>query len=409
LIGISKIVRDITERLSLEAQFRQAQKMEAVGRLAGGVAHDFNNLLGIISGYCGLLLEEAPAGHPMRAYLVEIERAGQRAASLTRQLLAYGRKQFLAPEVINLNAVVIDCEKMLRRLLGEDIELATVSAPDKGWARVDVGQLEQALMNMAINARDAMPQGGKLTIETAPVMLDETYCQSRGDLKPGPHVMLAMTDSGSGMDAQTKAHIFEPFFTTKEVGKGSGLGLAMVFGFVQQSGGHIAVYSEPGLGSAFKLYFPAVAPACPVQKPAPVAEMALPGSETILLVEDELDLRKLTRQILSQHGYTVLEAGNGGEAVQLAASHAGRIDLLLSDVVMPVMGGRQLAAQLEALRPAIKVLFMSGYTDDAVMRHGVLASETAYIQKPFTVESLPLKVRKVLDEPGKPAGVTPAP
>ena len=396
VIGISKITRDITERKALEAQFQQAQKMEAVGRLAGGVAHDFNNLLGIISGYCGLLLGEAPEGRPMHDYLVEIQKAGERAASLTRQLLAYSRKQILAPDVVDLNEVVQDCEKMLRRLLGEDVELTTVAAPELSRARVDISQLEQALINLAVNARDAMPRGGKLTIETANVTLDETYSHTHPEVNPGPHVMMAVSDTGSGMDAGTKAQIFEPFFTTKEAGKGTGLGLAMVFGFIKQSGGHISVYSEPGVGSTFKIYLPAVESAEVVERTEEVGEPIPMGCETILLVEDEHDLRKLARQILSRQGYAVLEAADGVEALRLAESYPDPIHLLISDVVMPVMGGRQLAAQIAALRPGIKVLFMSGYTDDAVMRHGVLSSETPFIQKPFTVDSLPLKVRKVL-------------
>ena len=397
VIGVAKIVREITERKSLEAQFRQAQKMEAIGRLAGGVAHDFNNLLTLISGYCELSLSEIPADQPVGKYLTEMKKAGERAAALTRQLLAFARKQILVPDIIDLNIVVKDCETMLRRLLGEDVDLKSILAPNLGQVGVDGHQLEQALINLAINARDAMPQGGKLTIETVNVTLDETYSRTHQEVKPGRYVMLAVSDTGSGMDELTQSHIFEPFFTTKEPGRGTGLGLAMVFGFIKQSGGHISVYSELGLGTTFKIYLPQTTPEI-VEASSPVDATHTDGCETILLVEDEPELRKLAKRILSQHGYNVLAAADGREALRLAELYANPIDLLVTDVVMPVMGGRELARQISALRPAIKVLFMSGYTDDAVMRHGVLSAETAFLQKPFTVEGLLAKVRKVLEQ-----------
>jgi PAS domain S-box-containing protein len=390
------IVTDVTERKSLEEQFRQAQKMESVGRLAGGVAHDFNNLLTIISGYSELMLSETPPGHPLRDYLMEIKKAGERATILTRKLLAYSRRQILAPDVLDVNALVQDAESMLKRVLGEDVEFVTVPGADLGLTRVDAGQLEQSLMNLAINARDAMPRGGRFTIETATVNLDEDYAHTHPEVKPGPYVRLTVTDTGCGMDEATLAHVFEPFFTTKEPGKGTGLGLAMVFGFVKQSGGQVTALSQPGRGSTFQLYFPRV------ETPAPAAETRADGDapphrgETILLVEDEEDLRKLALELLTQHGYTVLEAPDGLAALRLAEAYPGAIDLLVSDVVMPGMDGRQLAGRLAALRPAIKTLFMSGYTDDTVLRHDILTAETSFLQKPFSVAALPQKVRQVL-------------
>jgi len=393
LMGIAKIARDITGQKSLEDQFRQAQKMESIGRLAGGVAHDFNNLLTIISGYSDLLLKETKPDQPQHEFLKEIKKAGERAAALTRQLLAYSRRQLLEPDLVDLNTLVQEEENMLKQVLGADVELSLVPTDNMGRIRVDAGQLEQALMNLAINARDAMPKGGKLTIQTAQVGPEDVLGFGPQDLKPGPYVLLTMTDTGCGMEAATLAHIFEPFFTTKEAGQGTGLGLAMVFGFVKQSGGHICAVSQPGQGCTFKLYFPLVetpAPATEVRPPAP-------GGKTILLVEDEVDLRKLARRILIRNGYIVLEAADGPTALQLAEQHAGPIDLLVSDMVMPRMDGRQLAERLAAARPGIKVLLMSGYTDDAVMRHGVLNSETAFLQKPFAVEALPAKVRQVME------------
>jgi PAS domain S-box-containing protein len=397
VMGSTKIARDITERITLEKQFHQSQKMEALGRLAGGVAHDFNNLLTVIQGYSEMLFSETHEAHPMRDPLMEIIKAGERAASLTRQLLAYSRKQILVAEVCDLNALAQDCKNMLGRLLGEDIALTLVKAGDLGRVRVDARQLELALINLAINARDAMPRGGHLTIETANVTLDEAYSSIHPEVKPGEHVLLAVSDTGCGMEKATKARIFEPFFTTKEPGKGTGLGLAMVFGFTKQCGGHIAVYSEPGQGSTFKIYLRREDTES-LAVPAPDAQLPLAGGATILLVEDEPDLRHLVRLMLMQSGYTVLEALNGGEALRVAEQHPGNIDLLITDVVMPVMGGRQLAEHLAVIRPGIKVLFMSGYTDDAVMRHGILSEENAFIQKPFTAATLPSKVQEVLTQ-----------
>ena len=389
---------DITERKSLEEQFRQAQKMESIGRLAGGVAHDFNNLLTIILGYSDVLLQDSVLDEGTRDSLQEIKRAGERAASLTRQLLAFSRKQVLEPAMLDVNLAVGDCEKILRRLLGADVELVTLLSPDLDQVKADAGQLEQVLLNLAINARDAMPQGGKLTIETSATELDETYVRQHPGVKPGRHVVLTVSDTGCGMDDHTKAHIFEPFFTTKQKGKGTGLGLAMVFGFIKQSGGHVAVASEPGKGSTFKIFLPA-ADGPPAETAATMTDAnAVSGPETILLVEDETGVRTLAQLILKNCGYTVLAAARGDEALTLAQAHPGPIHLLISDVVMPGMGGRELADKMAAVRPGLKTLFMSGYTDDTIVRHGIQASETAFLHKPFTVDGLPLKVRKVLDQ-----------
>jgi len=398
IVGASKIAHDITRMKQLEEQFRQSQKMEAVGRLAGGVAHDFNNLLTVICGYSDLALNPPSPDARPREWLMEIRSAAERAATLTRQLLAFSRKQMLEPKVLNLNTVVANCEKMLRRLVDEDVDLVSVLDPSLGRVSTDPGQIEQVLVNLVVNARDAMPQGGKLTIETANSTLDQTYCRSHAEVKPGRYIMLAVSDTGCGMDAQTQVRIFEPFFTTKELGKGTGLGLAMVFGFIKQSGGHIYVYSEPGLGSTFKMYLPVVETAASsVEAPAGIESMPH-GDETILLAEDDRAVRTLTRRVLQSCGYTVLEAAHGGEALQLAEKHTGSLHLLVSDVVMPEMGGRQLAERIVVLKPGIKVLCLSGYTADAVIRHGVLESEIAFLQKPFTPGVLARKVREVLDQ-----------
>jgi two-component system, cell cycle sensor histidine kinase and response regulator CckA len=389
---------DNTERKSLELQLRQAQKMEAVGRLAGGVAHDFNNLLTVISGYTEILLKDLVGDERRKNMVVEIRKAGERAASLTRQLLAFSRKQVLAPKVLDLNAIVAESEKMLKRLVGEDVRLAVKLNPSLAHVKTDVGQLEQALMNLVVNARDAMPQGGTITIETANVDLDEDYCRSFAEVKPGRYVMLALSDTGCGMDEPTMVRIFEPFFTTKEPGKGTGLGLAMVHGFIKQSGGHVSVSSEVGKGSSFKVYLPEVQVVRTLGKSRFGQKKMPQGSETILLVEDDVEVRVLTYQILQSCGYTVLAAAHGAEAIQMAEKHQGTLHLLLSDVVMPGMGGRQVAERVKALKPAIKVLYLSGYTDDAVVRHGVLESETAFLQKPFTPALLANKVREVLDQ-----------
>ncbi|MFO0965381.1 MAG: PAS domain S-box protein [Gemmataceae bacterium] len=395
IVGASTISRDITERKRLEEQVRQAQKMEAIGQLAGGVAHDFNNLLTVISGYSDMLLE-TPLDASTKGLLTEIQRAGERAGALTRQLLAFSRKQVLEPKVLDLNAVVMDTEKMLRRLIGEDMLLGTALAPDLKSVKVDPTQIGQVIINLAVNARDAMPQGGKLTIETANVEVDATYVQMRPEAKPGRYVMLAVSDTGCGMTEEVKAHIFEPFFTTKAQGKGTGLGLATVYGIIKQSGGLIYVYSEPGQGTSFKIYLPAVEEPMLTAKSLHDLRPATSGNETILLVEDEDAVRGITRMALQMHGYKVLETSRGEEALRLCEQHQEPIHLLLTDVVMPGMSGRQVAEALRSRRPAMKVLFVSGYTDDAVVRHGLVEAETAFLQKPFTPISLAAKVRAVL-------------
>ncbi len=397
LIGAVVTFDDISDRKRLEAQFLQAQKMEAVGRLAGGVAHDFNNLLTIINGYGQLLLERLEPNNPLQGHASEIMKAGERAASLTRQLLAFSRQQVLQLQVLDLNAVVTNVEKMLRRLIGEDIELRTVLNRELGRVKADAGQLEQVIMNLAVNARDAMPQGGKLTIETASVELDESYVRSHADVKPGRYVMLAVTDTGIGMEKETQALIFEPFFTTKEKGKGTGLGLATVYGIVKQSGGDIWVYSEPGRGTSFKIYMPRVEETVEaVELGKPLAKRPT-AQETVLLVEDEVGVRSLLHGVLTSGGYTVLEGRRGEEALRIAELHQGPIHLILTDVVMPGMSGRELAERLKASRPEMKVLYMSGYTDDAIVHHGVLDPGMAFLQKPFTPDALARKVREVLD------------
>ena len=393
--------RDVTDRRILEEQVMLAQKMEAIGRLAGGVAHDFNNILTAIGGYSDLLLADLPPNDRRRHDVEEIHQATQRAAALTQQLLAFSRRQVLQPKVINLNALVPDIEKLLRRLIGEDILFVTVLHPSLGNVRADPGQLEQVIVNLAVNARDAMPDGGRLTIETRNVELDEAYAAEHPAVKPGRYVMLAVTDTGVGMDEETKARIFEPFFTTKVRGKGTGLGLATVYGIVQQTGGHIWPYSEPGRGTTMRVYLPRVdAPADPIEHPRDAAPETLRGSETILVVEDEAPVRAVTRQLLERNGYTVLEAPDGPSALALVDGEAGgrHIDLLLTDVIMPGMSGRELAAQLNERRPNVRVLFMSGYTDDAVVRHGMLEPGLAYLEKPFRPTALLRKVRGVLRE-----------
>ena len=393
----SAFVRDITDRKRLEEQLRQAQKMEAVGRLAGGVAHDFNNILTAMAGYASLLLDELPRGDPQRDDVDEIRKAVDRATALTRQLLAFSRQQVLELKVLDLNAVVANLESMLRRLIGEDVELVTRLDSRLGAVKADAGQLEQVLMNLVVNARDAMPDGGKLSIETATADWNGADAQQPVPALPGRYAMLAVSDTGAGMDAETKAHLFEPFFTTKEKGKGTGLGLATVYGIVKQFEGYIWVYSEPGQGAAFKIYLPCVdEPTEPVASPT-VRPESLRGTETVLVVEDEPAVRALVLKVLQRHGYTVLEVTNPEGAVACAANHEGPIHLLLTDVVMPGMGGREVAARVCALRPDLKVLFMSGYTDDAVVRHGRLEPGAAFLQKPFTPQVLAAKVRELLD------------
>lgn len=392
------VVSDITERKQIEEQFRRSQKMEAIGRLAGGIAHDFNNLLTVIIGNCEFILDGLAGDDSLRADVERIKITGDRAASLTRQLLAFSRKQVLQPEVLELNSVVSNMESMLRRLIGEDIELVSRLAPDLGQVKVDPGQIEQVIMNLVINGRDAMPQGGKLAIETANIDWDHGSAYSHVGLKPGPYVMLAVSDSGQGMDEETKAHIFEPFFTTKEQGRGTGLGLAMVHGIVSQSQGHIWVYSEPGHGSVFKIYLPRVEkPALSVSS-APASTRSLVGSETILLVEDEDKVRELAQRVLTQYGYTVLEASHGAEAMQICERYTGPIDLLVTDVVMPGgMSGLQLAERLQTHRPGTSVLYMSGYIDRAMIYKSGLSPKNTFLEKPFSLTGLVQKVRETLD------------
>ncbi|HLB81679.1 MAG TPA: response regulator [Gemmatimonadales bacterium] len=390
-------VRDVTDQRRLQQQLLQSQKMEAVGRLAGGIAHDFNNLLTVITSYSELLLEDLPQDDHKRGDLEQVRKAADGAAALTRQLLAFSRQQVVAPRVVSLNAVVESLQKILRRVIGEDVELATQLTPEPGAVRADVGQLEQVLMNLAVNARDAMPTGGKLTIETANVEHDPAYAREREAAAVRRFVMLAISDTGCGMDEATKARIFEPFFTTKEPGKGTGLGLATVYGIVRQAGGFIWVYSEPGHGTSFKIYLPQVD--APAEDLASAGSTRAPGgTETVLLVEDAAAVRAVAKQVLERLGYTVLEAPNGQAALHLAQQHRGEIHMLLTDVVMPGMSGREVAERLARARSGIKLLFASGYTDDSIVRHGILESGTAYLQKPFSPESLARKVREVLDE-----------
>jgi two-component system, cell cycle sensor histidine kinase and response regulator CckA len=389
---------DITEVVRLEERLRQSQKMEAVGRLAGGVAHDFNNLLTVITGYSELLLRGLGKGAPERLHAEEIRKAADQAAALTGQLLAFGRKQMLAPQVLDPNDLVRDMEKMLRRVIGEDIDLATSLAESLGCVRADLGQLQQVVLNLAINARDAMPHGGKLTIETSNVILDRAYARKYLEVQTGRYVLLAVSDTGCGMSQEVRSHLFEPFFTTKEIGKGTGLGLSTIYGIVKQSGGHVAVYSEPGQGTTFKVYLPQVDEAGAAAAAVPATQGLPGGNEVVLLVEDQDRVRGLTREVLSRCGYTVLEAPNGCEGLKLVQEHRGPIHLLMTDVVMPEMNGRALADRLASLRPEIRVLFTSGYTDGAVVRHGVLKAKTAFLQKPFTPDGLAAKVREVLDQ-----------
>ena len=389
-------VRDVTDQRRLQQQVLQSQKMEAVGRLAGGIAHDFNNLLTVITSYSDLLLEDLAPGDAKRDDLEQVRKAADGAAALTRQLLAFSRQQVVEPRVVSLNTVVEGLQKILRRVIGEDIELTTTLAPDLGAVRADVGQLEQVLMNLAVNARDAMPTGGRLTVETANVEHDPDYARDREAAAVRQFAMLAVSDTGCGMDEATKARIFEPFFTTKEPGKGTGLGLATVYGIVKQAGGFIWVYSEPGQGTSFKIYLPEVD--ATAERTTAVAGARAPrGTETVLLVEDAAAVRAVTKQVLERQGYVVLEAPDGEAALRLAQQHRGPIHLLLTDVVMPRVSGRELAERLTQVRPDMRVLYASGYTDDSVVRHGILELGTAYLQKPFSPESLARKVRDVLD------------
>jgi two-component system cell cycle sensor histidine kinase/response regulator CckA len=395
------MLRDVTERRKLEEQLRQSQKLESVGMLAGGIAHDFNNLLTVITGYSELTLMGLAEADPLARNVEEIKKAAARAASLTRQLLAFSRKQLLQPKVLDLNSVILNIEKMLGRLVGADIELLNSPGAGLGRVKADPGQIEQVIVNLVVNARDAMPNGGKITLETANIYLGEEYARRHIAVQPGWYAMLAVSDTGHGMDAETQKFIFEPFFTTKELGKGTGLGLSTVYGIVKQSGGNIWVYSEVGVGSSFKVYLPLV----DEEVTAPDADAMRPESAanagTILLAEDEEMVRNLARDCLKLHGYTVLEAANGREALLICQQHEGSIDLLLTDVVMPRMSGKELAEQLVRLRPGTRVLYMSGYTDQAIVHHGILDRDIAFIEKPFTPDALVRKVAEVLQQESK--------
>ncbi len=391
---------DVTEHRALEQQLRQAQKMEAIGRLAGGVAHDFNNLLMVISGYCEFLLERLDPQSDLRGPAQEISKAAGRATALTRQLLAFSRKQMLTMKVLDLNAVITDNLKMLTRMIGEDIDLVMIPGTDLGAVKADPGQIEQVIMNLAVNARDAMPGGGNLTIETANVTLDEEYARFHGPVRPGEYVMLAISDTGSGMDAETQSHIFEPFFTTKGL-KGTGLGLSTVYGIIKQSEGYIWPYSEAGKGTSFKIYLPrvtATGEVISVQPPELIASHEV-AHETILLVEDEESLRQMARVYLEKQGYLVLEAADGTAAVQVSSSYPGIIHLLLTDVIMPGINGREVAQRVAAQRPDTKILYMSGYTENAIGHNGMLEEGIVLLQKPFTLPTLKAKVREMLDTP----------
>jgi two-component system, cell cycle sensor histidine kinase and response regulator CckA len=403
-------IADLTERKQAEAgrkqaeealrqseeQLRQAQKMEAVGRLAGGVAHDFNNVLSVILSYADFILADLKPSDPLQADVGEISKAATRAAGLTRQLLTFSRQQVVEPRVIDLHEVLTGMDKMLQRILGEDVQLVSPPPKSSGRVKADPSHIEQVILNLVVNARDAMPTGGKLTIETGNVVLDDSYAMSHLPTRPGPYVMLAVSDTGIGMDRETQKRIFEPFFTTKEMGKGTGLGLSTVFGIVRQSGGNIWVYSEPGKGTTFKVYLPRVDDEVDVLRP-PIAPSTLRGTETILLVEDEEQVRVIALNILQRQGYRVIPARNAGEALLICERHTEGIDLLLTDVVMPQMSGPELAKRLAQTRPEMKVLCMSGYTDDSIVRHGVLETGVAFVQKPITPALLTRKVREVLD------------
>lgn len=395
--GWQGIILDITATKELEQQLHQAQKLESVALLAGGIAHDFNNMLTVINGYSDLTLRYLKPDDPLRHNIEEVKKAGQRSASLTYQLLAFSRQQILQPVVVDLNEIIADTIKMLHRLIGEDIQLTTALNPQVGRVLVDPGQLSQIVMNLAINARDAMPNGGKLTVEVANVFLDEVYTRQHVGVLPGDYVMLAVSDTGTGMSDNVKQHIFEPFFTTKEIGRGTGLGLATVYGIVKQSSGNIEFYSEEGVGTTFKVYLPRVGEQMSATELSDASSEKLEGNETILLVEDEELVRNLTRQILSEYGYTVLEAQDGLEALEICDNGECKFDLLMTDVVMPRMGGRELAEKLTARLPNLRILFTSGYTDDAVVRHGVIGANTNFIQKPFTPKEMANKIRAILD------------
>jgi PAS domain S-box-containing protein len=396
IVNYVAVKRDVTHEAELEKQLRQAQKMEVVGRLAGGVAHDFNNILMAISSYCELMMMSLPQDDPMCKQIQEILKAERQGASLTHQLLAFSRKQVLEPKVFDPGVVVSNMENLLQRLIGEDIDLRILTRPDGGMVEADTNQMEQVIMNLAINSRDAMPQGGRLTIEISNEELDEEYARLHLDAKPGPYVTLSITDTGHGMDPETLSHVFEPFFTTKDVEKGTGLGLATVYGIVTQSRGSISVYSEPGHGTTFKIYLPRIGGAGKGVASEQAGGALTGGPETILLVDDNESIRSAVGELMKMKGYNVLLAGSGKEALEISRNHAGTIDLLVTDVVMPEMSGRELAQQVSAERAGIKVLYMSGYTDDAVLRHGILSSDSAFLQKPAPMATLLRKIRELL-------------
>ncbi len=400
---LQAVVRDITERKRLEAQMFQSQKLETVGKLAGGIAHEFNSIMTAIIGHSELMLRDLPSSHPLSQNAAGIRRAADRAATLTRQLLAYGRRAFLQPESLDLNRVMADTEGMVRQLMGGDVNVRLVPAEGLRAVKADAGQIEQVIMNLAMNARDAMPNGGKLTLETANVSFDQEHVGRDPELKPGDYVMLAITDTGTGMSAAVKARAFEPFFTTKDVGQGTGLGLSTCYGIIKQSGGHISVYSEPARGTTFKIYLPPVES----QTKIPLQRLDLPdlprGTETILLVEDDLALHEMAAILLRRLGYTVLAATNGIEALSLNQQRdSGHVDLLFTDVVMPHMSGMELADQVRTLYPQTRILFTSGYTENAILHQGVLDKGVALLPKPFTPSALARKVREVLDQPAAP-------
>ncbi|RME99046.1 MAG: PAS domain S-box protein [Chloroflexi bacterium] len=398
IVNFVAVKRDISRELELEEQYYQAQKMEAIGRLTGGIAHDFNNLLTAINGFAELAQMQTPENDPRHALIGNVVRSGQRAANLVGQLMAFSRKQIIEPEKLDLNEVVTELDKMLRRIIGENIELATVLEPNLGIIKADRGQLGQVLVNLVVNARDAMPNGGKLTIETHNVELDNTALATHVAAQAGPYVLLTVTDTGTGMTGDVLQHIFEPFFTTKEMGQGTGLGLATVYGIIKQNQGNIRVYSEPGLGTTFRIYLPVVERA-PSARRAEGAGGQIPvGSETILLVEDDPGVRGLAEAVLQQFGYHLLVADTGNQALQIAAEHQSDIHLLFTDVVMPGMNGKEVARQVVELHPETRVLFMSGYTDETISDYGILEAGTAFIQKPLSPAVLARKVRQILDK-----------